>query len=380
MPVSGEGGALAPTPPMGWNTWNTFGRDIDEQLIRETALAFADQGLDRAGYRYVVVDDVWQAPARVGGKLVPDPDRFGSGIASLAEFVHGRGLRFGIYSCAGTLTCEELPGSFGHEEADAATFAEWSVDYLKYDNCHVPDGADGPELFRRMGAALAASGRDIVYSVCEWGTHEPWRWARAAGAHLWRTTGDIFDTWDSIVEIGFDRQADLHPYAGPGGWNDPDMLVVGMNGRGNVARGGCTETEYRSHFSLWCLLAAPLMIGCDVRDMDAATGAIVLNEEAIAVNQDPLGRQARRVAATAGEERVEVWAKPLADGSVAVGLFNLGPRQRDIDVRWESLGLDPAQPGRVRDLWQRADVAQPTEGYAAAVDSHGVALVRIAPV
>ena len=372
---------LAATPPMGWNTWNTFGRDIDEGLIRDSAQALVAEGLAAAGYRYVVVDDVWQAPQRVGGLLAPDPDRFGSGIPALAEHVHELGLRFGIYSCAGTHTCEELPGSFGHEAVDAATFASWDVDFLKYDNCHVPPGADHPALFRSMGQALRATGRDIVYSVCEWGTTEPWRWAGAAGAHMWRTTGDIFDTWESIVDIGFVRNAELYPHAGPGRWNDPDMLVVGMRGEGNVARGGCTDAEYRSHFSLWCLQAAPLMIGCDVRSMDDATRAILGNTEAIAVDQDPLGAQGRRVGVTNhAAQRAEVWAKPLVDGSVAVGLFNLsGVVGRLVEVSWESLGIDPAQRCVVRDLWAHEDAGEFAVSYATRVDSHDVALLRATP-
>ena len=370
---------LAATPPMGWNTWNTFGSEIDEDLIRESAQAMVDEGLAAAGYRYVNVDDVWQAPERVGGLLAADPDRFPAGIPALATHVHALDLELGIYSCAGTHTCEELPGSYGYEARDAATFASWDVDFLKYDNCHVPAGADGPALYRRMGRALRATGRNIVYSVCEWGINGPWRWAGAVGAQMWRTTGDIFDTWESIVDIGFERQAELYPYAGPGRWNDPDMLVVGMYGKGNVGRGGCTVAEYRSHFSLWCLQAAPLIIGCDVRSMDDATRTILMNAEAIAVDQDPLGAQAMRVGVTDhAEQRAEVWAKPLADGSVAVGLFNLSDADgRLIEVSWESLGLQPSQRCVVRDLWQHQDAGETTVSFSARVDSHDVALLQV---
>lgn len=371
---------LAPTPPMGWNTWNTFGRDIDESLIIETAEALRDEGLQDAGYEYVVIDDVWQAPERVDGRLAADPDRFAKGLPALTDHLHDAGFKAGIYSCAGTHTCEELPASFGYEHIDAATFAGWGFDFLKYDFCHVPAGAHGPSLYRRMGQALRATGRPIVFSACEWGTTEPWTWGSSVGAHMWRTTGDIFDTWDSIVEIGF-SQADLHPYAGPGHWNDPDMLVVGMYGSGNVGRGGCTDAEYRAHFSLWCLLAAPLMIGCDVRSMTDATRAILGNREAIAVNQDPLGRQGVRLGATHHAlQPAEVWAKPLADGSHAVGLFNLSDADsRLIQVSWEALGLAPGAACTVRDLWAGEDAGRHTIAYETRVDSHDVALLRITP-
>lgn len=365
---------------MGWNTWNTFGREIDETLILETADALRDTGLVDAGYEYVVVDDVWQAPERVEGRLGADGDRFPRGMRHLAGELHDRSFKAGIYSCAGTHTCEELPASYGYEAIDAQTFAEWEYDFLKYDFCHVPAGADGPALYRAMGQALRATGRDIVFSMCDWGTNEPWIWGSSAGAHMWRTTGDIFDTWESIVEIGF-SQAPLHSYAGPGHWNDPDMLVVGMYGAGNVGRGGCTDAEYRTHFTLWCLLASPLMIGCDVRSMTPGTQAILSNTEVIAVDQDRLGRQAIRVGTTNHSLKpAEVWAKPMADGSVAVGLFNLSDADgRLIQVGWDTLGIHPQQSCLVRDLWAGEDVGTFQVGFDARIDSHDVSLVRITP-
>ncbi len=369
---------LAATPPMGWNTWNTFGPQIDAELIRQSAEAFLDHGLAQAGYSYVVIDDVWEGRERVDGRLVADADRFPGGITDLADDVHGKGLKLGIYSCAGTLTCEGELGSYGYEEVDAATFAEWGVDFLKYDFCHVPAGANGPELYRRMGQALRATGRDIVFSVCEWGSHQPWLWGAAVGAHMWRTTGDIVDTWESIVDIGFVRQVGLEPYAGPGRWNDPDMLVVGMYGKGNVGRGGCSDTEYRTHFSQWCLLAAPLMIGCDVRDMSLATKDILMNPEAIAVNQDARGIQARKIGEQVHADQVsQVWAKPLADGSVAAGLFNLGERSRAVGVGFGSVGI--STPCIVRDLWARDDVGIFRGSYTTEVPAHGVAMIRLIP-
>lgn len=373
---------LAPTPPMGWNSWNTFGGRIDAQVVRETADAFVETGLKDAGYRYVVIDDIWEADERAQGKLTWDGDKFPDGLGALADYVHGKGLKFGIYSCAGSHTCAGKPASYGYEETDAQTFAEWGVDFLKYDFCYRPPGVDGVSLYRRMGQALRATGRPIVFSVCEWGSNKPWEWAAGAGAHMWRTTGDINDSWESVVGIGFEKQAGLEAYAGPDHWNDPDMLVVGMCDQGNVARGGCTDAEYRTHFALWCLLAAPLMIGCDVRSMSDAARAILLNRELIAVNQDPLGRQGRRVGQMwHGRQRGEVWAKPLEDGSIAVGLFHLGERERQrLTVAWESIGLDARRPCTVRDLWTGGDLGEFRGDFSTRVARHDAAVVRLTPV
>jgi alpha-galactosidase len=236
-------------------------------------------------------------------------------------------------------------------------------------------------LYQRMGQALRATGRPILFSLCEWGSHKPWEWGVRTGGHMWRTTGDINDSWDSIVKIGFEQQVGLEPYAGPGHWNDPDMLVVGMYGKGNVARGGCTDAEYRSHFSLWCLMASPLMIGCDARAMSPETKAILLNHELIAVNQDPLGVQGHQVGRVPWASDIAVtWAKPLLDGSIAVGLFNLGERDgRRIAVAWETLGLHDRRPCRVRDLWAHADLGTHTGSFVARVDRHDVMVLRITP-
>ena len=371
---------LAPTPPMGWNSWNTFGGKIHEELVRETADAFVERGLNDAGYRYVVIDDLWEADERVDGRLTWDSAKFPSGIPALADTVHAKGLKFGIYSCAGSHTCGGKPASYGHEEVDAQTFAEWGVDFLKYDFCYVPAGVDGPTLYRRMGQALRATGRPIIFSLCEWGSHKPWKWGASVGGHMWRTTGDINDSWESILDIGFNRQIKLHPYAGPDHWNDPDMLVVGMYGEGNVAHGGCTDAEYRAHFGLWCLLAAPLMIGCDVRHMSEATRAILLNREVIAVDQDPLGRQGYPVGAMHhGKLRAEVWAKPLEDGSIAVGLFNLGGRTRRVTVAWEAIGLHDRRACQVRDLWAGEDLGEFAGDFSALIDTHDAMLLRLRP-
>lgn len=374
---------LAQTPPMGWNSWNTFGaQDLHADVIRETIDAFVSEGLKDAGYEYVVIDDAWQAPERVDGRLTWDTSRFPDGIQPLADYAHSKGLKFGIYSCVGSHTCAGLPASFGYEEVDAQTFADWGVDFLKHDSCYAPAGVDIPTLYKRMGQALRMTGRPILYSLCEWGSNQPWEWGRRAGGHMWRTTGDIQDSWASILDIGFQRQAAIQSYAGPGGWNDPDMLVIGMHGKGNVAAGGCTDAEYRSHFGLWCLLAAPLMIGCDVRHMSDLARTLLLNPELIAVNQDALGCPGYHV----GEvdyawEKMHVWAKPLADGSVAVGLFNLGDAPlRTIPVAWETLGIHDRRACAVRDLWTGDDLGVWTREFHAAVGTHDCAIVRITPL
>jgi len=370
---------LAPTPPMGWNSWNTFGGNIDENLIKEVADAFAGQGLKAAGYEYVVIDDHWESMERDSlGKLAPDADRFPSGIRALADYVHGRGLKFGIYSCAGTHTCGGRPASFANEEIDALTFADWGIDFLKYDYCYKPPGIDGKTLYRRMGQALRASGRPILFSMCNWGCDEVWKWGASVGAHMWRTTGDISDSWHSIERIGFDQNG-LESYAGPNRWNDPDMLVVGMSGQGNVAHGkGCTDVEYRAHFALWCMLASPLMMGCDPRSMTPETKALLTHPELIALNQDPAGRQGFRV----GEDmwKAEVWMKPLCDGSIAVGLFNRHDTDnRTVPVAWEALGLHDKRKALVRDVWAREDIGIHSGSFCASVEPHGCTILRLTP-
>jgi alpha-galactosidase len=373
---------LARTPPMGWNSWNTFGwKDLHADVVHDTIDAFVTSGLKDAGYEYIVIDDTWQADARENGRLTWNPQCFPDGIKPLADYAHSKGLKFGIYSCAGTHTCAGKPASYGYEDIDAQTFAEWEVDFLKYDACYIPPATDTPMLFKRMGQALRMTGREILYSICEWGNHKPWEWGGQAGGHMWRTTGDIEDSWESIYRIGFQQQLALQAYAGPGGWNDPDMLVIGMHGKGNVAAGGCTDAEYRSHFALWCLLAAPLMIGCDVRVLGDLSREILLNRELIAVNQDALGRPGYRVGqANYNHEMMDVWAKPLVDGSIAVGLFNLGVKgiQR-IPIAWEVLGLHDRRPCQVRDLWSGADLGVFTGSFFAEVMPHDCVVVRIMP-
>jgi alpha-galactosidase len=372
-PPARAGDGIALTPPMGWNSWNKFGCNVSEKLIREAADAIVASGMKDAGYQYVVIDDCWQVKRDDAGRIVPDPERFASGMKALADYVHGKGLRFGLYSDAGTGTCEKRPGSKGHEEQDARSYAEWGVDYLKYDWCN-SEGQDTRESYAKMSRALRASGRPIVFSICEWGSTKPWLWAQGVG-HLWRTTGDIVDCWDcskswggmGVVHI-VDQQAELHPYAGPGHWNDPDMLEIG--------NGGLTAAESRSHFSLWCLWAAPLMAGNDVRHMSKETAEILTQPELIAVDQDPLGIQGRRVRDDGAKE---VWVKPLFDGSKAVVLLNRGSEAGKIRVAFEEIGLAASGRALVRDLWQRADLGTFERSFETPVGAHDVVVVRIAP-
>lgn len=330
-------------PPMGWNSWNKFGCDINEQLIRDVADSMVAKGMKDAGYQYVNIDDCWMAPQRdAQGRLQADPVRFPHGIKALADYVHAKGMKLGIYSSAGTKTCQDLPASLDHEKVDAQSFADWGVDYLKYDNCN-NEGRPALARYTAMRDALAATKRPIVFSFCEWGSNRPWLWARNAGAGLWRTTGDIEDKWSSVLWI-LDQQNGLQAFAGPGGWNDPDMLEVG--------NGGMSAREYRAHFSLWALLNAPLIAGNDIRSMNDTTAAILMNKEVIAVDQDWGGSQGYRLT---GDGSGEVWAKPMRDGSVAVVLLNRGESSRVIGVTRSQLRL-PRGNWRARELWTHTDV------------------------
>ena len=357
---------LAPTPPMGWNSWNHFGANIDERLITETAEAMVKSGMRDAGYRYVVVDDAWHAARRdEHGDLVPDPVRFPSGMKALADHVHGLGLRFGIYTDAGAKTCQGWPGSLGYEFRDARRFAEWGCDYVKIDWCHT-DGLPARALYEKWCLAIQDAGRPMVYSICEWGRHRPWEWARGVG-HLWRTCWDIQDRWSSVLDI-LDRQQDLHPYAGPDGWNDPDMLEVG--------NGGMSEAEYRSHFSLWAMLAAPLMAGNDLRDMSDETRAILTAPEVIAIDQDPRGKQGRRLGR---DSDGEVWIRELEEPDArAVLLFARGDAPARLRIDWTDLGWPADATVAVRDLWLRRELGAFVGGFEATVEPHDVALLRVA--
>src|SRR3954468_23732638 len=367
-PAAALENGLARTPPMGFNNWNATGCAIDEKLILDTADYFVSSGLKDAGYRYVNIDDCWAAPERdpATGRLTSHPQRFPHGIAYLADYVHARGLKLGIYTSAGTQTCAKtMPGGLDHEEIDAQTFADWGVDYLKYDNCNNA-GVDARLRYTRMRDALKKTGRPIVFSLCEWGQNKPWEWAADVG-NLWRTTGDINDSWSSVVNL-LKLNAPLAPYAGPGHWNDPDMLEVG--------NGGMTDVEYRSHFSLWAMLAAPLIAGKDLRSMRPEIHDILTNKEVIAVDQDPLGIQGRRVMKDGDRE---VWSKQLADGSRAVILFNRGAAEQSVTATWEQIGYPAHVTASVRDLWQHQDRGKFTAKYVATVPSHGVVMLTVKP-
>ncbi|MBM3906588.1 MAG: glycoside hydrolase family 27 protein [Gemmatimonadetes bacterium] len=362
---------LARTPPMGWNSWNKFGCNVSEQLIRETADAMVATGMRDAGYQYVTIDDCWQVARAVDGTIIADSTRFPRGMKALADYVHAKGLKFGLYTDAGRKTCEGRPGSYGYEALDARTYAAWGVDYVKIDWCN-SEGLDAKTQYTIFGEALAKSGRKIVFSICEWGSNQPWEWAPAVG-NLWRTTGDIQDRWSSVVTL-VDLNAQYWHVARPGAWNDPDMLEVG--------NGGMTRNEYRAHFSLWAMMAAPLIAGNDVRQMLDSTRAatdireILLNRDVIAVDQDSLGVQGKLVQASPSE--LQVWVKPLADGSRAVLLFNRASVPSPITTRWRTVGVR-AEKVRVRDLWQHTEqvIADPT--YTALVPSHGVVMLRVWP-
>ncbi len=309
---------LAKTPPMGWNSWNKYHCDVSEELIMNMADAMVNSGMKDAGYEYIVIDDCWQVDRDENGEIVVDEERFPHGMKYLADYIHSKGLKFGIYSCAGTLTCQRRPGGRGHEFQDARTYARWGVDYLKYDWCNTGT-QDARASYATMRDALFAAGRPIVFSLCEWGSNKPWEWAGAVG-NLWRTTGDIGDNWNSMIGI-FERQKDLARYAGPEGWNDPDMLEVG--------NGGMTTEEYKTHFSLWCMLASPLMAGNDLSDMTPEIKSILMNKEIIALNQDTLGLQAT---CFRDNGDYQIWVKGLANNEKVVCLLNKGDEKKSVQV------------------------------------------------
>jgi len=315
---------LAKTPPMGWNSWNKFGPNVNEKIIMEMADAMVSSGMRDAGYKYIVIDDGWAVGRDKDGKIIVDKKNFPHGIKYLADYIHSKGLKFGIYSDAGTETCQKRPGSRGYEFQDARQYAKWDVDYLKYDWCY--HGTQNAEAsYKIMGKALRAAGRPIVYSICNWGQYKPWLWGAKVGGNLWRTTEDIQDRWDAMIAI-VDKEKELSKYAGPGHWNDPDMLEIG--------NGGMTTEEYKTHFSLWCVLAAPLMAGNNLRNMTSETKAILTNKEIIAMDQDKLGKQGFCYR-DAGD--YEIWIKELANNEKAVCLLNRSDEVKKVQVNFNVL-------------------------------------------
>ena len=365
---------VALTPPMGWNSWNKFGPDINEELVKEIADAMVSSGMKDAGYQFIVIDDGWQTGRDENGNIVVNSKKFPNGIKPVVDYVHSKGLKFGIYSDAGRKTCQGLPGSRGYEYQDARTYASWGVDYLKYDWCY--HGKQNSEAsYKLMRDALYKAGRPIVFSICEWGTTKPWLWAKDVG-HLWRTTEDIQDCWDCINSWGglgwvliLDKQAGLENYSGPGHWNDPDMLEVG--------NGGMTNQEYKCHFSMWCMLAAPLMAGNDIRNMPEEVKEILINKEVIALDQDKLGRQAVKITDTGD---YEIWVKELEGSEIAVALFNRGESSISTNISWGYFlrKFKLAQKKYLlRDLWQHKIVGDTSKRFKVRIKGHDLVLLRL---
>lgn len=386
--ITGQG--LVLTPPMGWNSWNCWGLSVDDQKVRAAADAFVNSGLAEHGWAFINIDDGWEAAERTKKGELPANDKFPD-MEALADYVHGRGLKLGIYSSPGPQTCGGFLGSYEHEKQDVKTWSDWGIDYLKYDWCSYGKIAKGdslPELqkpYILMDKLLSEAPRDIVFSLCQYGMGNVWEWGRKTGGNLWRTTGDITDTWESMAGIGFSQDISS-AFAGPGGWNDPDMLVVGKVGWGpNLHPSKLTPDEQYTHISLWCLLSAPLLIGCDLNQLDDFTMSLLTNDEVLAINQDELGIQASRIQKDAG---FEIWYKPLSDTSYAVGLFNTGLEtpvdafnweggmpKRTLTVSWSDLGISGVY--RVRDVWRHEEVGQFGGVFTAEVPHHGVILVKL---
>lgn len=361
------GFAQHPTPPMGFMSWNYFADAVNERELKEMADAMAANGMVAAGYTYICIDDGWQGGRDNRNNIIPDPVKFPSGIKALADYVHSKGMKLGIYSDAAQLTCGGYTASIDFEEQDAKTFASWGIDYLKYDYCNAPtDSTTARIRYSKMSDALRKSGREITFAVCEWGDRQPWLWAAKAGGQVWRIAADIRDKWKAdnpdnqfLGSIGagiadvVNIDADLGQYAGTGRWNDPDMLVVGLYGRkgpsGDLGGTGCQDEEYRSQMSLWCLLAAPLMVSCDVRQMNEATKKILLNKDIIEIDQDPLGLQAIR---KVKNEDWSVFVKTLSNGDFAIGILNLSKDSKKFSIGLNELGLT----GKFNsyDLWSKA--------------------------
>jgi len=356
----GQDPMLARTPPMGWNSWNHFACDVSDAVVRAQADALVTTGMRSVGYAYILIDDCWQGTRDDAGYIRPNakfPD-----MKALADYIHGKGLKIGIYSSPGPKTCGGYEGSYGHEEQDAQTYSVWGMDYLKYDLCSYDGMGDQIPAYRKMYDALKQTGRPIVYALCQYGMQKGWGWAASVGGNLWRTDDDIRDNYFSMAELGFGQNG-LERFAGPGHWNDPDMLEVG--------NGGMTDDEYRTHMSLWCILTAPLIAGNNLVSMSAATRAILTNPEVIAIDQDPLGVQGHRVTQ---EGPLEVWIKPLEDGSKAVGLFNRGWGAMPVTVNFRDVGLGDS--ANVRNLWTKKDLGRFQVTYTAFVAQHGVVLIR----
>jgi len=375
---------LAQTPPMGWNSWNTFQTRIDEPLLKGMVDTYISSGMRDAGYTYFVLDDGWMTMERdKDGNLVADPKKFPNGMKAFADYVHSKGLKFGIYNCAGTKTCAGYPGTRGYEYQDARLYASWGVDYLKFDWCNT-EGINAKEAYATMSKAIRAAGRPMIFSLCEWGQHQPWKWAGKVG-QLWRSTGDIGAAFDetvarngwkplSVLNI-LDRQDSIRQYAGPGHWNDPDMLEVGN---------GMKYNEDKAHFSLWCMLAAPLMAGNDLRKMSEQTTAILTNKEAIAVDQDPLGVECFKYYSFDG---LEIFVKPLANNELAVCFLNRSNRPQNISFDWKEHVINDAisktnidfnqTTFKLRDLWAKKDIGTTGKAFKQTIGANDVVMLKL---
>src|SRR5271170_4760292 len=368
---------LAATPPMGWNSWNHFAEHVTDADVRSAADSLVSTGMRDAGYIYVNVDDTWQGKRDAQGVLHPN-ERFPD-MKALGDYIHSKGLKFGIYSSPGAKTCGRYEGSLGHEAQDAKMYAEWGIDFLKYDLCsfqenmnqakaaHPDDPNAARDLmiaaYRKMGDALKATGRPILYSLCQYGLYQPWKWGPGVGAQMWRTTDDIDDSYGRMIAIGF-SQAGLSKFAGPGHWNDPDMLEIG--------NGKMTTDEYKTHMSLWVILAAPLLAGNDLSKMTDTDKSILMNKDAVAIDQDPLGKQGDRLYQSAD---LDVWTKPLSNGRVAVGLFNRSWGDRDVSVDLAEIGFKNG--ANLRDVWSQKNLGLRSGVYTATVPRRGVALLIV---
>ncbi len=384
--IAQDNSEILPTPPMGWISWNLFEGNINETLVKEIADVLVSSGMKDAGYEYLILDDLWHGGRDENGNIYPDPEKFPSGMKPLVEYVHSKGLKFGIYTDIAEYTCAGMPGSYGYEEQDAKTYAAWGVDYIKCDYCHAPkDLWTAIDRYEKFIKAVRKEKPEMVFAICEWGQRAPWLWGKEVGGNLWRTTWDVRDTWEhhrydsghnGIMEC-LDRQVGLERFAGPGHFNDPDMLVVGLYGKGksasNDGAAGCTVTEYEAQMGLWCLLAAPLLVTCDIRNMDENTKRILTNKELIEVNQDKLVKQARRVWK---EGVVEIWARPLTNGDYAVGLLNRdNAESRDITLDFKLLHI--INKAGVWDLWKHHYLGEFSDKITLKLSSHECKVLRI---
>jgi alpha-galactosidase len=380
---------LAPTPPMGWMSWNLLAEEVNEKDLREMADALVKSGMADAGYNYIFIDDGWTGGRDNQNNIISDPKKFPSGIKALADYVHSKGLKLGIYSDAAQLTCGGYTASFGFENQDARTFAKWGIDYLKYDYCNAPEDSTTAKIrYKAMADALRKSGREIAFGICEWGHRAPWKWSAAAGGQLWRMGGDIRDKWRDLnpnrrpPKIGsygildaINDNADLFDYAGPGRWNDMDMLVVGMYGKEGPSSlydgKGCTDVEYQTQMSMWCMMASPLSAGNDLRNMNEATKRILLNKEAIAINQDALGKQAQP---KIKNDNWYVFSKLLANGDYAVSILNLSTAEQNYELFFKEIGLTNRY--EIRDVWEHKVIGKGAK-WKVKILSHETKVLRL---